>query len=97
MQVSRVSEALHLQVDSARTRITGTFSRSGSVLAGTAKSRMQGVEVELELQSPGERGQIAQLIRMAEETCYVRQTIKNPVESKLTVLLNGERLPGEGA
>ncbi|MBI4299066.1 MAG: OsmC family protein [Chloroflexi bacterium] len=93
VQVSRVSEALHLQVDSAKAKVNGTFSRRGSILAGTAKSGMEEVEVVLEIHSPAPREQVAQLIRMAEATCFTIQALRNPVESKLVVFLNGEPLP----
>ena len=62
------------------------------MLAGTAQGRLTQLDVELQLQSPSDPATVAELVRLADETCFVIQAVKNPQESTLVASLNGVQL-----
>jgi uncharacterized OsmC-like protein len=91
-QVSRCAEAMKIEVEDARVRVTGRFKRDGSVLANTITSMCESVEVELEVDSPDDREKVAQLIRNAESSCYVMQSIRQPTPATLKAWHNKEEV-----
>jgi hypothetical protein len=73
-------------------RVTGRFKREGSVLAGTITGTCEGVDVELEVDSPDASDRVAELIRNAERSCYVMQTVANPTPTSLKAWHNKQHL-----
>lgn len=67
----------------------GYFTRDGSIAEYTEQHRTAGIEVELEIHSSAAEKTIAELAWLAEDMCFVMQAIKNPVEAKLSLTLNG--------
>ena len=75
----------------------GYFTRSGSILERTESHRSAGLEVSLDIESPAGADTIAELVWLAEDMCFVMQALKNPVETKLEITLNGQSVsPLEG-
>jgi hypothetical protein len=70
--------------------IRASYVREGSVIAETATSYCEGFTTELQIESDEPPERIAQLIRMAEQTCFAMSVIKNPVPCDLTAVVNGE-------
>ena len=46
--------------------------------------------MNLEIESDAGENAIAELAWLAEDMCYVMQAVKNPVEAKLNLTLNGK-------
>jgi hypothetical protein len=72
--------------------VTGRFKQDGSVLGNTITGECEGVDVELEVESPDDRDKVAQLIRNAENSCLVMKTTENPTPTTLKAWHNGNEL-----
>jgi hypothetical protein len=81
---------MKLDISKARARVQGEFQTSGSVFAGTIHSECRGIRTELEVESSSERDKVLHMLRQAENGCYAEQSLRNPVDVKTTVTLNGE-------
>jgi hypothetical protein len=66
--------------------------REGSVRAGTARSGVSALEVDLEIESDEPPEKIAELVRAAKGTCFTHGAIAEPVPIETSVKLNGETL-----
>lgn len=74
------------------------FSASGSILAGNARGRCTGFDLQLAIESDEGPEKIAALVRTAHQMCYVEDALVNPMPVRQTHLLNGEPLEvGDGA
>jgi len=76
----------------ARMHVQTKFEAHGSVLAQTVSSSCQGVTYRLEVESDEPPGRIAGLIRNAENGCFAMSAIKEPVEVRGELLLNGNAI-----
>lgn len=90
--VSWYGHQLKVPVDYARVRVKAYFWQQGSVLAGTLQAGCAGFEMELGIKSSASTEEIARLVGIAENGCFVMQTLMNPTPVKHTVSLNGEQL-----
>jgi organic hydroperoxide reductase OsmC/OhrA len=70
--------------------VKGYFARSGSIVERTEQHRTSGLEVNIEIVSDADAEAIEELAWLAEDMCYVMQAIKNPVEAKLNLTVNGQ-------
>jgi hypothetical protein len=73
-------------------RVTTRFHIEGSVLRGTLASRPLRFDVEVDVVSPEPEERIARLLRTAERSCYVLQSLLEPVDVRRAYRLNGEAL-----
>ena len=87
MQVAR---ALHIEPNNVRIKVTARYSREGSVLAGNAQTRCDSVRTELSLDSDEPPERLAQLITMAEATCFTLAALRNPAPVSLEATVNGQ-------
>ena len=87
MQVAR---ALHIEPKNVRIKITARYSRTGSVLAGDAKTLCESVHTELSLDSDEPPERLTQLITMAEATCFTMAALRNPAPVALEATVNGQ-------
>jgi organic hydroperoxide reductase OsmC/OhrA len=71
------------------------FNIKGSVLAGTVKSTMIGLETLVHVESDEAPERIQKLIQVGEQTCYTMQALLNPIQVTTRVSLNGNELPVE--
>ena len=83
---------LKVTVKRARVHVTTRFWGEGSVRAETVQTRCTRVDTRLELESDDEPALVAKLARVAEQGCYVIQTIRQPTPTSLAVTLNGQPL-----
>ena len=72
--------------------VTPRFEQTGSILAGTAESRLLDVETSLEIVSNAPREKIAELVAVAEKMCFLLDAIREPHEVRSTTSVNGEPL-----
>ena len=86
MQVAR---ALHIEYRDVNIRVTGAFSREGSVIAGDAKAICDSIKTELSLNCDEPPELVAHLIRMAEATCFAIAALRNPSSLDLETTVNG--------
>ncbi len=97
MQVAR---ALHIEPKNVRITVTARYARAGSVLAGDAHTRCDSIATELSLDSSEPPERLAQLITMAEATCFTMAALRNPAPVALEATVNGQPFnpatPGAG-
>ena len=97
MQVAR---ALHIEPKNVRITVTARYAREGSVLAGNAQTRCDAIKTELSLDSNEPPERLAQLITMAEATCFTMAALRNPAPVALEATVNGQPFnpatPGAG-
>lgn len=88
---------MKVPIHRAHARVRGEFYEEGSVLRGTVTSGCTNVMLEVDVDSPGDPERIGQLMRAAEQNCYVSQAVVNPVPVQLVVSLNGSPLSAAGS
>jgi organic hydroperoxide reductase OsmC/OhrA len=88
---------MKVPIHRAHARVRGEFYEEGSVLRGTVTSGCTNVTLEVDLDSPGDPERIGQLMRAAEQNCFVSQAVVNPVTVELEINLNGSPLGAAGS
>jgi hypothetical protein len=86
----QVARALHIEPKNVRITITARYSRAGSVIAGNASTTCDSIKTELSLDSDEPPERVAQLIKMAEATCFTLTALRNPSPVALEAMVNGE-------
>lgn len=94
MQVAR---ALHIEPQNVRITVTARYSRAGSVLAGNASTTCDSIKTELALDSDEPPERVAQLIKMAEATCFTIAALRNSAPVALETTVNGRPFDPEMA
>jgi hypothetical protein len=93
----QVARALHIELKNVRITIMARYSREGSVIAGTARTLCDAIKTELSLDSDEAPERVAQLIKMAEATCFTLTALRNPSPVALEARVNGQRFDLETA
>jgi hypothetical protein len=65
------------------------WEQTGSVLAGTQAARCTHVETDLELDSDEDEALIASVVHNAKDGCFAEVALRDPVEVRSIVSLNG--------
>ena len=86
----QVARALHIEPKNVRITVMARYSRTGSVLAGDAKTTCDAIRTALSLDSEEPPERIAQLITMAEATCFTMAALRNPAPVALEATVNGQ-------
>jgi hypothetical protein len=86
----QVARALHIEARNVRITITAKYSREGSVIAGNAHMRRDSINTELSLDSDEPSERVAQLIKMAEATCFTLSALRNAAPVALESAVNGQ-------
>jgi organic hydroperoxide reductase OsmC/OhrA len=86
----QVARALHTEPKNVRITVTARYHREGSILAGNAQTRCDSIRTELSLDSDEPPERIAQLIKMAEATCFTIAALRNPAPVELDATVNGQ-------
>jgi hypothetical protein len=86
----QVARALHIEPKNVRITITARYSREGSVIAGDAHTRCDSIKTQLSLDSDEPPERVAQLIKMAEATCFTLAALRNPAPVALEATVNGQ-------
>jgi len=85
-----VARTLKVSYSNPRVRVIAQYAREGAILAGTMHSWCESIKTELQLDSDEPRDPIAQLIRMAEASCFTLGTVRSSTPAELIVTVNGE-------
>lgn len=91
-QVSRYAAIRKIQLKDLRARAQARFHIEGSVLADTLHSRCDGIEIEIGFRSDADRETISHMLRTCENSCYVLQSLVNPISVRTVAMVNGQRL-----
>jgi hypothetical protein len=83
---------MNVAIDKARVYVTARFKVEGSVLAQTVRASLDDVQTRLEVESKEAPDRVAGVVRNAENGCFVRQALLNPVPVSSSVSLNGAGL-----
>jgi len=86
----QVARALHIEPKNVRIKVTARYYREGSVLAGTAKTVCDSIKTELALDSDEPPERLAQLVKMAEATCFTLGALRHPAPVELEATVNGQ-------
>jgi hypothetical protein len=86
----QVARALHIEPKNVRIKITARYSREGSVIAGNAHTRCESIKTELSLDSDEPTDRVAQLVKMAEATCFTLAALRNTAPVVLEAAVNGQ-------
>jgi hypothetical protein len=86
----QVARALHIEPKDVRIKVTARYHREGSILAGNAKTMCDSIKTELSLDSDEPPERIAQLIKLAEATCFTIAALRNPAPVALDATVNGQ-------
>lgn len=89
-QIGRYAKIMRLQLDDVALRVTTRFHLEGSVKEGTLRGSPRIFDFEVEISSSEPRAEIVEMLRSAENSCYVTQSLLAPVEIKRAVTINGE-------
>jgi hypothetical protein len=93
----QVARALHIEPKNVRITFTARYAREGSVIGGSAGTRCDSITTELALDSDEPPEGVAQLIKMAEATCFTLTALRNPVPVALEATVNGQSFALEKA
>lgn len=83
---------LKVEITNARVRTRGRFITVGSAIAGTIDGSCEGMDLELEVESPADRGRVLHVIRQAEQGCYAMKALRLPTDVAVSTTLNGETI-----
>jgi hypothetical protein len=86
----QVARALHIEPKNVCIKITARYCREGSVIAGNAHTMCDSIKTELSLDSDEPPERVAQLIKMAEATCFTLAALRNPAPVALEATVNGQ-------
>jgi hypothetical protein len=93
----QVARALHIEPKNVCIKVTARYHREGSVLAGNAHTMCDSIKTELSLDSDETPEHVAQLIKMAEATCFTLAALRNPAPVALEATVNGQAFDAEMA
>lgn len=91
-QFVRYGHMLKVTIDALRIRTRASWHSEGSVLAGTIASRCEGVESDIEIESPNDPALVAALVHSARGGCYAEAALTRPVQVTAAATLNGRPL-----
>ena len=91
-QFARLSEQTKLSYRKARVSQTTRFIRGGSVLAGDIYGEPGGIVTNIDVDSDEPAEKIANLVKLAEQSCFAIQSMMQTTGVTATATLKGEAL-----
>lgn len=88
---------MKVAVRDVRVKVIAQYRREGSILAGTITSGCDFVKTEINLASDEPADRLAELLRVAEASCFTIGAIRNPTPCELIAVVNDEPFPIEAA
>jgi len=79
----------HIELKNVCIKVTVRYFCTGFVLAGDAKTLCDSIHTALSLDSDEPPERLAQLITMAEATCFTMAALRNPAPVALEATVNG--------
>jgi hypothetical protein len=86
----QVAHTIKIEPTNVTVKVTTSFKREGSILQNTAHVECEGVTTELSFDCDDTPERIAQLINMAEASCYTMAALRAPVPAVLKSTVNGQ-------
>jgi hypothetical protein len=91
-QFARLSEQTKLSYRKASVSQTTRFIRGGSVLAGDIYGEPGGIDTNIEVDSDEPANKVANVVRMAEQSCFAIQSMMKNTAVSASATLKGEAL-----
>ena len=91
-QIARYGHMLKVHIGKIRAKAKAHYRTEGSVLRGDRRGWLDKLETAFDIESTDPAEKVAQVVRVAKNGCYVRQSLLNPVALAETVMLNGHDL-----
>lgn len=86
---------LKVDVTAARCTVKTEWWNEGSARRGDLRTGLESIETDLEVESTSPQDDVENLVRIAEQGCYVLSALKAEIKPTLKVSINGEPIPGE--
>jgi hypothetical protein len=83
---------MKLAIRNLRVKVGAEYHRAGSILARTATAGCDAIRTSVQLDSDEPEDRVADLMRVAENSCYTIGALRNPVPCELAVELNGRAI-----
>ena len=83
---------MKLPIRNLRVKVGAQYHRAGSILAGTATAGCDKIRTDVQLECDEPEDRVADLMRVAENSCYTIGALREPVPTELAVELNGRAL-----
>ncbi|MCM2375294.1 OsmC family protein [Aporhodopirellula aestuarii] len=91
-QLSRYASIKKLNIHSMKLSQETRFAMEGSVVKGTLAGRGVEVVTNLDIESDESEETIRQMIEVGKNSCFIHQSIMNPVPSRIEATVNGDPL-----
>ena len=87
---------MKLPIRNLHVKVGAQYHRAGSILAGTASAGCDKIRTDVQLECDEPEDRVADLMRVAENSCYTIGALREPVPTELAVELNGRTLNVRG-
>jgi len=87
---------MKLPIRNLHVKVSAQNHRAGSILAGTATAGCDKIRTDVQLECDEPEVRVAELILVAENSCYTIGALREPVPTELAVELNGRALSVAG-
>ena len=91
-QLSRYVKVKNLNIRSMKLAQETRFAMEGSVIKGTLAGRGVEVVTHLDIESDEPEDVLRQMIEVGKNSCFIHQSIMNPVPSTIQAKVNGQLL-----
>lgn len=91
-QIARYGRMMKVHIGKVRGKGRAYYRTQGSVLRGDRRGWLDKMETSFDIESTDAPEKVAQVVRVAKNGCYARQSLLNPVPIIETVTLNGQEL-----
>ena len=91
-QVSNVAMRKKLTIRNEKVNVVANFLETGSILKGDKWGECQTFEIEMQMDSEESEEDIAVLMKLAHEMCFVEDALLRKIEIAYSHSLNGEKL-----
>ena len=95
-QLSRYATIKKLSIRSMKLSQETRFAMEGSVVKGTLAGRGVEVVTHLDIESDEPEETIRKMIEVGQNSCFIHQSIRNPVPSTIEATVNGTSLQALG-
>jgi uncharacterized OsmC-like protein len=94
-QIQRIAAMKKRTITRADCRVEFDIAQSGSVLRGDAHAEARGVRIHVVVDSPESPADIAEVLRLAEQTCFAEALVRAPVRLDHQYTINGSAFGAE--
>lgn len=91
-QVSNIAMRKKLEISNEKVNVVANFLESGSILKGNKWGDCQNFEIDMQMESEEPEEEIAALMKLAHEMCFVEDALSKKMDVIYSHSLNGKNL-----